>query len=259
MDDFAAWDLQPEDPRPRIRACQVGLGLIALALGLLCVSNAAFLSRMFGGGQAIAPILNHPLWRWGLGTTIPWAALLGSYLLWGRWRDGSWQWRAGSLVLLNGIDAGLWVLDNGADLGLKLPSIESHQWFTFILTLATGWLELGLTASLASEALKRIGQTPAEGVSIPRARAWSLVVVGLLMWLMIVVGLTVWWHWPMVPRLGRGRGGELRLLVLLSIVMQTILTFQVCAQALGGSRLCRRAIAAHEHPDLDLLKSRSEQ
>jgi hypothetical protein len=263
MNDFADWgfpdETADEGPRPRIRACRFGLGLIALALGLLCLSNMAFLSRLFGQGQAIGPILSHPLWRWGLGATIPWAALVGSYLLWGRWSDGSWQWRAGLLVLLNGVDAGLWVLDNALDLGLKLPSLERHQWFTFVLTLGTGWLELGLTASLAAEALKRIGHQPPEGVSVPQARAWSLVAVGLVLWAMIAFGLTRWWDWPMLPRMGRGRGGDLRLLVLLSVVMQTILTFQVTAQALGASRLCRKALETADHPDMDLLKSRSEQ
>jgi hypothetical protein len=84
---------------------------------------------------------HHPWYPWLVGAPITWGSLVGSYLLWGRWSEPSWQRRAGLLVLMNGFDLLTWFLHNAEALGLPSdPQLQrlltEHAWFLTSLTRA---------------------------------------------------------------------------------------------------------------------------
>jgi hypothetical protein len=252
------WPL--EDPLlPRLRLSRLALDLTALALCLLCVSNLfEFIAPFFGFGGAVNRILGHPLWTWGVGPAITFGSLLGALLFLGRWDEPSWRRRALLLVLLDAVDALLWLLVHSQALGLTQDGFV-HRWLVELITLGSGWFELYLAAALAQSILTRIDGEEADEVS---GSILVLATIGGMLWALLALTETDW-IWPLKPKPalpGRPINFQLHLLLLVSILLQTILTYQVTLLCLTTSRRCkyfiRGRVAELEHHDL--LKSRSE-
>ena len=114
-----AMDLDFDELRPRYRLCRAGFGLMALSLGLLCLSNVCVSAYGITRNEGIRKKSSRAIGGTGSsGRATAGRAFLGSYLLWGRWKEPVWQSRAGALVLLNFLDLITWGIDHSAQLGL---------------------------------------------------------------------------------------------------------------------------------------------
>lgn len=246
-------DLEFEDPRPRYRHCQFGFGLIALSLLLLSFDTACELAQVFAHNPGIAALIGRPEWRWIVGGTITWASLIGSYMLWGRWTESSWQRRAGLLILMNSVDAVLWTMSHAHELGLAEQKI-GHLWLRSQTAAILGWLELLLIASMATDVSLHLGKNDApEGFRSARA----LCMIGLGLSLFLLIGRTDWLHWPLrVRRLGP----QGFLAYLGTFVVVTVASFQTTVLSIIASRQCKRYVRELDWKewDNDLLRSRSE-
>ncbi|HEV3162933.1 MAG TPA: hypothetical protein VGZ22_02750, partial [Isosphaeraceae bacterium] len=92
-------DLQQEEQRRRYQRYRVGFGLIALGVGVLFIDSGCHLAWYLTFHPELKSLVTSRWWDWALGTTITWGTLIGSYFLWGRLQDPSWQNRAGLLVV----------------------------------------------------------------------------------------------------------------------------------------------------------------
>jgi hypothetical protein len=247
-------DLEFDDPRPRYRLCQLGFGLIALSLGLLSFDLACWLATLFMPNPGLIGLMKRPEWTWLVGAPITWAALIGSYLLWGRWTEPTWQRRAGLLVLMNGVDAVNWLLEHAHEFGLTGQAI-GHAWMREQIGRGLGWLELLLTAAMAADLSLHLGKADA-----PEAgrSARSFAMIGFALWLFHVLVLTDWMSWPLRRHPMRGRDGLL--FFLGNLFLLTVTSFQVTVLSILAARQCKRFVQEldrHEW-DNDLLRSRSE-
>ncbi|WZO97988.1 hypothetical protein EP7_005040 [Isosphaeraceae bacterium EP7] len=247
--------------RRRYRLCMIGFGLTAVSILLLAVDSTLNLglrlSWMRGQPAPWAWALNSPAYSWLIGAPITWMALLGTYLLWGRWDDPSWQRRAGLLVVMNLVDSVLWAIDRGPELGLMAADAE-HLWFRIKLAQALGWAEFALIAGLAADLAVHLG-VPHAADSGKTTR--SLVAVGALSWMYLFIQGTNWGHpfWPLEPRLRVTPG--LFMFSLANLFIQTIVAFQVASLSFLAASRCRHVLAEidrEEHAN-DPLKSRSEE
>jgi hypothetical protein len=257
-------DLEPELPRSRYRLCAAGFALTALAMGLLCLDAALHLLFLLTRDLRIAAIGDQSWYTWLVGAPITWGSLIGSYLLWGRWSEPSWQRRSGLLVLMNGFDLLTWFLHNAEALGLPFdPQLQrlltEHAWFLATLTRALGWAELAVCASLATDVLVHLERpgAPAAGQSARifiAAGAAALVLSFLLQ--------TDWDRnrlWPLARQ--PIMTPSIFLMTLVSSFLLTVSSLQVTALSFEASRFCRRLLAEWRQADQrphDLLRSRSE-
>lgn len=241
------------DLRPRYRLCKLGFALASLALGLQCADLALSLGAQFFGMVDVWKLVQSPRWRLLVGTPITWSAVLGAYLLLGRWRHASWNRRAGVLMLMNAIDLGFWASDNGRLLGLSIPELQD-PWLRYAGSVLQ-WFELMLFALLAADVSSHLGRPEsADGSRLAR----SFAMVGLTLWFLILLSCTTW-----LP--GRGpvfriRSLEVYLLILGSQALLAITAFQVTILCSQASRECARLLAElgpADHGD-ELLRSRSE-
>jgi hypothetical protein len=246
------WELH--DPRRPYRVCRRGFALMALGLGLLCLSNVASLGFTFGMFPAYGHLRGLRAWTWGIDFPITAATFLGSLMLLRCWPVPSWNRRAGMLALMNAVDLGTWFLTRSDELGLGLASgILAHGWLIQLATLGLGWFELMLGASLAADVSAHLWNTHA-GAAGRGAQVTSLV--GAVLWAVLVVTRTDWDRWPIVPR----RDAEWALLMLLQTLLQALATFQLTALCLYASRQCHHYVREWDRRDTshELLKSRSE-
>ena len=249
-------DVDFDEIRPVYRLCRAGFGLMALALGLLCIDSACYLIDPFRRNPELQRILASGWWSWLVGAPITWGSLIGSYALWGRWKAPIWQRRAGLLVLLNFLDLISWAIHHSADLGLKIAE-PPHPWLRENLTIAFGWVELYLTAALATDLIVHLGHRAPE---FSRAAA-SFAMVGLTLSVLFFVSHTAWdLGWPL-----RFRGGintPLGFLLWMGRNLVTAATsFLVTALCLVAAGRCGEYLAEidrHANAEHDLLKSRSE-
>jgi hypothetical protein len=245
---------EPIDPRRPYRLAGRGFALVALGLGLLCLSDVASLAYTFGMFPAYTKLVGSPAWTWGIDFPITAATLLGSLFLVRCWSVPSWVRRAGLLALMNGIDAVMWVLTRSEELGLNLATgLEAHEWALRLVTLGLGWFELMLAASLAADVSAHLWNMRA-GAAGRGVQVTALM--GAVLWAVIVVTRTDWEAWPIMPR----PGAELFLLMLLQRLLVAIAAFQLTVLCLHASRQCAHYVKEWERRDTshDLLQSRSE-
>jgi hypothetical protein len=248
--------------RRRYRLCMIGFGLTAAAILLLAIDSTLNLGMRFslmrGRPAPWQWALSTPAYSWLVGAPITWMALLGTYLLWGRWDNSSWQRRAGLLVVMNLVDSVLWAIDRGPELGLMAADAE-HLWFRIKLAQALGWAEFALIAGLASDLAVHLGATQAAESS---RTTRSLVAIGALSWMFVFIQGTNWGQpfWPLEPRPVRFAPGLL-MFSLASLFIQTIVAFQVASLSFLAAARCRQVLAEidREERDNDPLKSRSEE
>lgn len=251
--DLNDWD-EFDDPRSRYQLCRVGFGICAVVLILQGGNLACLLAAVFGDIPRLAALMQEPRWHWIIGTPITWGAVIGSYLLWGRWTEPSWQRRAGLLLLMNLIDGGLWVVEHGADLGLRQGDLR-HTWLVDQIGSGQQWFELMLLASLATDLATRLGK--AEAAETGRI-ARSLATAGAVLWVIVLVTTTDWARgWPFHVR---PLTLETLLLRCAGVFVLILTDFQViilCVLAARQSGVHLRALAKADLGH-DLLRSRSE-
>jgi hypothetical protein len=248
--DWAEFD----DPRLRYRLCRVGFAICAMALILQAADLSCLLAAIFGDIHRLAVLIREPLWRWIVGTPITWGAVIGSYLLWGRWTDPRWQRRAGLLVLMNLVDGALWIVQHGDALGLRQGDLR-HVWLIDQIGSGQQWFEMMLLASLAADLAIQLGKP--EAADTARV-ARSLAMAGAALWLILLVITTDWARgWPF---LFRPLTLETYLLRCAANFVLILTDFQVIILCILAARQCGQHLRSLTKADLghDLLQSRSE-
>jgi hypothetical protein len=247
-------DQDREQERRTYQLCQMGFGALAFALVLATLSTVLALPLHFGGRAFLPALVNSELWAW-LDTPIVWGSLFGTYLLWGRWSDRSWQRRTGLLLVMCMVDAMLWSFDHADTLGLHHGDV-GHLWFRLTLGEALGWAEFSLLASLSSDVLVHLGVEQAAQTG--RATR-SLARTGAVVWMLLFLVRTDWRRgWPLVVR--RFISPDMLMLCLAVEMIRTITLIQVTALAIAATRRCSSVlaeIARAERAD-DLFLSPSE-
>ncbi len=228
-------DLEREPLQLRYRLCGLGFSIAGIALGLLCISSALNLIVFLTGDMWLWGLQEKTWWSWVVGAPITCGALIGSYLLWGRWTDSSWQRRAGLLVLLNLFDFCMWTFYQGEMIGLRMGHLR-HDWLINNLTSAFGWIEFLLFASLAAEVAAHLGMP---GAIEAGESACKFALAGLIVSLIFFVTSTDWKAgWPLGPAV---QANPLTHLMLLGFFfLRTICSLQVAALCLVAGRYCRR-------------------
>lgn len=228
-------DLEREQLQLRYRLCGLGFSIAGIALGLLCISSALNLVVFLTGDMWLWNLQEQNWWAWLVGAPITCGALLGSYLLWGRWTDTSWQRRAGLLVLLNLFDFCIWAIYQGEMLGLRMGHLR-HDWLINNLISAFGWIEFLLFVSLAAEVSAHLGMANATEAG---RSASKFAIAGLFVSFLFFVTLTDWSAgWPLGPAI---QGNPLAYLMLLGFFfLRTICSLQVAALCLVAGQYCRR-------------------
>jgi hypothetical protein len=251
-------DLERDERRYRYRFCRAGFGLIALGLALLCLDACGILAWLLTFNPRIRGVVRSDWWDWFVGTPIPWATLIGSYLLWGRSTDPSWQRRAGVLVLLNGADLVSWTIAHNEQLGLGLKDV-GHDWLRDQITSGLGWVEFMLFVSLAVEVSRELGKRTEADAGMATQ---SLATIGLIFWLLSFVTRTDWSTWPLAEKQFAQNQIAVILLIALGMSLLTAITaFHVTAHTIAAYRHCTGALAAMAAEDdagEELLRSRSE-
>lgn len=247
-------DQEREQERQTYRICRFGFGVVVLALVLACLSSILSLPRHFGG-RALLPWLQHStFWAW-IDTPIVWGSLLGSYLLWGRWNDRSWQRRSGLLVVMGTADVVLWLIEHGQDLGLRMGDV-GHLWLRHNLGMALGWAEFALLASLSCEVMLHLGVEPAAETG---KATRSLAATGAAVFMLWFCHSTDWQRgWPLEWR--RFNTIEALLLDLGTTMIWTITLIQVTALCAAATKQCSNALAEMAREDVlnDPLRRQSE-
>jgi hypothetical protein len=245
-------DEDREKQRQTYQICRLGFALLSLTLGLACFSMIVQLSGFF---VDVRWITQTPVWRW-LGAPIVWGSLLGAYLLWGRWSDSGWQARTGLLLLMCVVDAFLWLLEHGDEMGLRLTNV-GHEWLRVVIGEALSWPEFALIASLACDLLAHLGVEQARDAG---KATRSLAATGAVVWFLFFLEQTVWRAgWPLQRR---GIDSLNALLLFFGFTMiWIIILIQVTALTLAASRQAARAVREMdaEEAEHDLLKPPSER
>jgi uncharacterized membrane protein len=245
-------DLELEQLRPRYGLCRAGFGLIALSIALLCLSNACHLAQLLSQNPFLKQFLDSSFWNWAVGAPITWASLLGSYLLWGRWKEPEWQRRAGLLVLMNFIDLITWFVQNREAFGLGTGELR-HAWLMNQVTVILGWSEMLLMSGLATDLILHLGEEQQPEIS-RASQTLSILGLGLAV---IMLLLRTAWDWPLRPL----PPNHLTIMMYLgSELLMTMTAFQVTAVSIMAARRCGQYLRELDRYESnhDLLKSRSE-
>lgn len=189
-------DSEHDSISPRYWICSAGFWIAGAALALLSLIGAVTLWAFLTGDQRLWVALQQPWCTWGVELPITAGALLGSYLLWGRWTDAHWQRRAGLLVLLNLLDSIHWGLSQASLMGVQAANL-GHPWLAHNLVMIFGWIEFYLFADLAAEVASHLGVKAAPDAG-RTARQFSTA--GLAVSIIYLVTQTRWEAgWPLVP------------------------------------------------------------
>jgi hypothetical protein len=190
-------DFEAIDYRPRYRLCRLGLILCALATGVMAADSAVLLAFLLSLDVRLYRFISGPIWQWGAGSTIVWSALLGSYFLWGRWREGDWSRRSASLLALALAGVGFWALQHGETFGLG-PKDGPHDWLRDALRLTARWGWMFLLTGLAAEVAMHLGREEAEE---SRGTIYALLAAAVFLWGIYLVHQTAWERgWPLRRR-----------------------------------------------------------
>jgi hypothetical protein len=221
---------------------RLGFGVMAGALILACLSTMLSLHRQFGGRPFIPWLQNSAFWAW-IDAPIVWGSLVGSYLLWGRWNNTSWQRRSGLLVVMGTVDAVLWLIEHGQELGLITDDV-GHLWLRHSLGQALGWAEFALIASLSCELMVHLGVEPAAETG---KATRSLAATGAGVYMLLFWQRTDWQAgWP----LGfRRLDINSMMLELGTTMIWTICLIQVTALTLAATRQCSTVLREMERED----------
>ena len=222
-----------DDEKQRYELCRAAFGFLSAALILACLTAFLALPSIFFNGQVFIPWLHDPaVWFW-IESPIVWGSLVGSYLLWGRWSEPTWQRRTGLLVVMCMIDALLWFAKHAPELGLHKEAV-GHLWLRMNVGEALGWAEFALLASLACEMMKHLGVSQAEEAG---QSTRSLAATGASLFLVLFCLRTDWVKgWPLEFR--PVFSVSLRLLTLGELMIQTITLIQVTALVVAATRQC---------------------
>ena len=253
-------DLEPEPLRRRYGLCRVGFGLAGVALLLLAADLALHilihLIRLTSGRTPEwAWIVLTDGWAWLVGAPITWLSLIGTYLLWGRWSESSWQRRAGLLVVLNLCDLLYWGTTHAEKAGIGGMGL-ADDWFLSNLSRSFGWAELALTASLAADLGSHLGSKRAAEAG--RATR-SLVATAAMLWFFLFCNETAWDRgWPLVRAPLNDLGTYAMIIGIIGL--QAMASLQVAGLCFAASRECGRLLGelGREGEDDPLLVSRSE-
>ena len=221
---------------------RLGFGILAGALMLACLTTMLSLPRQFGGRPFFPWLQNSTLWPW-IDTPIVGGSLVGSYLIRGRWNHAGWQRRGGLLVVMGAVDAVLWLIEHGQDLGLRTEDV-GHLWLRHNLGQALGWAEFALLASLSCELMVHLGVEPAAETG---KATRSLAATGAGVYLLLFWQRTDWQAgWP----LGIRRPDINSLMLDLGTTMiWTICLIQVTALTLAAARQCSVVLVEMERED----------
>jgi hypothetical protein len=248
-------DQERETQRQTYQLCQLGFAILSAALLLACLTSIVPLAATFIGAHSILVAIVTSTWfRW-IDAPIVWGSLIGTYLLWGRWKDVGWQRRAGLLVVMSLVDLLLWFLDHGETLGLRLGEV-GHEWFRAHLGQALGWAEFALMASLSADLLAHLGvdQAP-EAARSTR----TLATTGAIVWMLLFCQQTNWLKgWPLTGQ--RIIALETLLLDLGWNMIWTITLIQVTALTIAAARQSFRVLAEMDREDQkeELFRSPSD-
>ncbi|GAC1340607.1 MAG: hypothetical protein NVSMB14_06300 [Isosphaeraceae bacterium] len=242
--------------RPRYVLCRIAFLLVGIGLGIYCLDVVAQLTMFLTRDAGILKALRSDWWKWVVGAPITWCTVLGAFLLWGRWRDTSWQRRAGLLLLFNLIDVVTWTISHGNDLGLKIGDFSLYAFLRNEMSQLLGWAEFYLFATLASEVADHLAADP-NLLRVGRAMG-PLCAIGATLSVLEFFGmLDRRGGWP--PRPGVGNP-EVVLLMLIGLVLTFMATAQTVLLSLLASRKCRDHLAhlARVQSGDDLLEPRSK-
>ncbi len=248
-------DLEHVDYRPRYRLCRVGLFLAAVASGVMASEDLGFLGFLLTLHRPIHEFLSSPGWLWFGGTAMAWTALLGSYLLWGRWSEPDWQKRSGTLVLIALCGVGVWVWQHREAFGLFGQGHPQTDWTTEIARKGLRWGWLLLLTGLAADVAVHLGREEAQE---SRASLYALITAGMAVWVFHVINSTDWaGGWPLRP----GGFRQTTWLMLLGVTgLRSLSAFLVTALSLLASRECGRIVRELDQAEkgLDLFPTPSE-
>lgn len=234
--------------------CRAGFALISVALVLACFETVLYFPRHLGARPFMLWLLRSPLWDWA-GVPIVWGSLIGVFLLWGRWDNRAWQRRTGLLLVFCMIDAGLWLMDHGPELGLGDRDL-GNLWFRISVGQAVGWAEFALIASLACEVLTHLG---VEAAADTGRSTRALASTGAVLWMLRFMNSTDWQSgWPLQHK--RFLTPESFLLNVGWNVVWVITTIQVTALAIAATRQLSEVILelTRDAERNDMFRSRSE-
>ncbi len=246
-------DQEREQERKTYRLCRLGFAILSFALVVACLTTMIVLPRQFGGRGFFRWLQDLPGWQW-IDAPVVWGSLVGTYLLWGRWDNPSWQRRSGLLVVMSVVDVVLWLLDHGGALGLRTDEV-GHNWLRHNVGQALGWAEFALMSSLACEILVHLGLSQAAETG---KATRSLAGTGAALWMIFFCEITNWHVWPLVVRRPTL---PVLLLDLGSTMIWTITLIQVTALTIAATRQCSAVLAEMDREDVenDPLKSASEK
>ena len=240
--------------RRRYQLCRAGFALVAVALVLASLQSILSFPLHFRARPFLPWLLKSAAWQW---TDVPvvWGSLVGVYLLCGRWDDRGWQRRAGLLLVMCMADAGLWFLDHGAELGLRLGDVGS-VWFRVHVGQALGWAEFALIAGLACDVMVHLGVPQAAETG---RSTRSLAATGAGIWMLRFLIQTDWRRgWPLGVR--HFMTVESLLLNLGWNMVWTITVIQVTALVIAATRQLNEVLREMDREDqhLDLFASPSD-
>jgi len=249
-------ELEREHERKTYFLCQLGFGILAGALIVACFTELVSLPRMLLGGGKFNWLFSTKIWQW-LDTPVVFGCLIGWYLLFGRWRETSWQRRTGLLVVMGIIDACLWLAHHSDELGLQ-TGVIGHEWFRMNLGHALGWAEIVLVATIASDLLVHLG---IEQASEAGKATRSLAASGLTLWVVFLCITTNWRAGG--PPLGFGPLllDLVRLLYMGSTLIWTVVLLQATALSIAATKRCAQTLKEMDEEDRqnDPLRSASDR
>lgn len=221
-----------ESQRPRYLLASLGFGFLGVSLVLLVIGTLTPILGFLTENQALQGAVDRRWWTFAVHLPMSYGALVGSYLLWGRWPDPSWQRRAGLLLLMNLIDAVSATLLESEALGFD-AGLDVDSYPIALLTGLFSWLEFYLTASLAAE----VGSQLARPTLADAGRLSERVaLIALVIWTLFY-GLRTNWAagWP--PVAPRPQTAEEALIEL----------GLLCARILSGAQVATLCLIAAFH------------
>jgi hypothetical protein len=247
-------DLDREQVRRTYEVSRIGFGVLSVALALACVTwIVPLLAHLYP--DFCLGLMGATWYRW-LDVPVTWGSLLGVTLLWGRFEHAGWQRRVGLLLVMSLFDAGLWMLDRGAALGLA-EGDPGHEWLRANVGQALGWAEFALMAGLSCDYLEHLG---VEYARESGKSTRSMAAFGAVLWLLLFCQRTNWSAgWPLTAH--RFRSLEEYLLFQASHLICAITLIQVTALVISATKRSGHVLAEMrlEDESLDPFKAPAQR
>ncbi len=229
-------DFDREQLRRTYEVSRIGFWVLGAALVLACVTSVVPLLLNLYPEFCLG--LMDSKWYRSLDVPITWGSLLGVTMLWGRFEHTGWQRRVGLLLAMSLVNAGLWLLDHGAALGLAEGNL-GHEWLRGNVGQALGWAEFALMAGLSCDYLEHLG---VEYARESGKSTRSMAAFGAVLWLLLFCQRTNWsGGWPLAPH--RIRSLEEYLLLQASHLIWAITLIQVTALVISAAKRSGRVLA----------------